>query len=144
MKSQKQPPKRLLSLCAEVHPDDGVDPKEFFGRGDSRKKPERKARQLCSQVAETLSYVLAGECDDDLLRSLQVVQVEPAPDSSRLLVIVRLDPPDLKVEPQQVLDRLAAAGGKLRCEVARAITRKRAPKLVFDYLPVPDSKEGRP
>jgi ribosome-binding factor A len=144
MNPKRQPRKRLLSLCAEVDPDDGIDPKEFFGRGDSRRRSDRKVRQLCSQVAETLSYVLAGECDDDLLRSLQIVQVEPAPDSSRLLVIVRLDPLNAIVDPRRVLDRLKMVAGKLRCEVARAITRKRAPKLTFDYAPVVDLKESQP
>ena len=48
----------------------------------------RKALQLCAQVAQTLGVVLAGECGEDLLRELFVTSVVPAPDSSRLLVMI--------------------------------------------------------
>lgn len=50
-------------------------------------------------------------------------------------MVVRVNPPDAEVAPAQVLDRLAQAAGRLRAEVARAVTRKRAPKLVFECLP---------
>src|SRR5271170_3715087 len=46
----------------------------------------RKALQLCSQVAETLALVLTGESGDDLLRDLLVESVVPYPTASRLLV----------------------------------------------------------
>ena len=48
----------------------------------------RKALQLCGEVGRTLSQVLAWESGDDLLRDVVVDSVTPAPDSSRLLVIV--------------------------------------------------------
>jgi ribosome-binding factor A len=78
--------------------------------------------------------VLSGECGDDLLQSLQVVAVDPAPDASQLVVTVRAGLPGEGVDPAEVLSRLNAVMGKLRCEVATAITRKRAPKLVFRVL----------
>ncbi len=46
--------------------------------------------QLCHQVAETLEEVLA-ECGDVVLQDLRVLDVEPAPDASRLLVTVAVD-----------------------------------------------------
>jgi ribosome-binding factor A len=82
-------------------------------------------------VAEALASVLAGDCGDDVLRNLQVVTVEPAPDASRLRVTVRVEPPSETIRPFQVLERLEHAAGRLRCEVAAAITRKRAPALAF-------------
>lgn len=122
------------------HPDnalyeDDADPSLFFGSRHPKRKTDRKARQLCSQVADTLSYVLGGECDDDVLRNLLVVAVDPAPDSSQLAVTVRQDPPVGAISPSEVLARLTAASGKLRAAVAAAITRKRAPKLLFCIQP---------
>ncbi|MEX0711030.1 MAG: RtcB family protein [Pirellulales bacterium] len=107
MKRQKPSRKRLLSLCAEVHPDDGADPKDFFGKQNPHGKSDRKVRQLCSQTGEALSYVLSGECNDDLLRNLEIMRVEPAPDSSRLLVVVRVNPPD--AEARRLRDESPAA-----------------------------------
>ena len=54
-----------------------MDPREFARKGRSR-KGDRKVRQLCSQVAETLSLVLSGEFADELLQNLQIVSVHPA------------------------------------------------------------------
>ena len=67
--------KDLLAGCAETGPDDGLDPR--YDRPDtSAKVTNRKALQLCGQVAETLAYVLAGETGDDVLRHLMVERVE--------------------------------------------------------------------
>lgn len=126
----RKPPRRLLrSLCAEVHPEDGVDPREAL-KGVSRKSSRRKSRQLCAQVFETLVGVLAGQAGDDHLRCLQVVSVVPAPNLSRLLVTVGPLPME-RLDPAAVLEHLDRASPRLRCEVAAAITRRRAPTLVF-------------
>ena len=124
--------KQLRALYAEVHPDDGIDPREWQKLGrDGARKTDRKARQLCGQVAEALGAVLAGDCDDDVLRDLQVVDVIPAPDISRLLVTVRADLPVEELDPGRVLQHLAHASGRLRSEVATAITRRRVPVLAY-------------
>jgi ribosome-binding factor A len=132
MTFRKPSSKILRSLCAEVDLDDGVDPRVSSRKGTSRKKAPRKARQLCGQVAETLSHTLASQGHDDVLQSLHVVTVEPAPDASRLLVTVTAPRGD-RVDPARVLDHLQRASGRLRCEVAAAITRKRAPTLVYRF-----------
>jgi ribosome-binding factor A len=121
--------KVLRSLCAEVHPDDGVDPREQ-SKSSGRKKAPRKGQQLCKQVAETLDGVLAGE-GDAVLRSLRVVAVAPAPDLARLLVTVASALPGDAIDPAAVLDHLERASGHLRSEVAAAITRRKAPSLAF-------------
>jgi ribosome-binding factor A len=95
---------------------------------------DRKALQLCRQVADTLGQVLSGECHDDVLRSLQVVTVAPAPDASQLLVIVAPALADDRLDPVEVLQHLDACSGRLRCEVAASITRKRAPRLAFQFV----------
>jgi len=94
---------------------------------------DRKDLQLCRQVAETLSFVL-GDCGDDCLRDLHVVRVVPAPDASQLLVIVGSPPGETPAAPREVLERLQARAPAFRAEVAQAITRKRAPALLFEYL----------
>ncbi|MHB1562186.1 MAG: ribosome-binding factor A [Isosphaeraceae bacterium] len=155
--------KQTRRLCAEPGEDDGLDPRlearrsgrggrsrhhggsaPAFGPGSSTRAPavDRKAAQLCRQVAVTLDEVLA-ECRDDILRDLHVLEVAPFPDASRLLVTVApvdAGAPD-SPGPVDVLDHLQHAGGHLRREVAAAVTRKRAPLLVY-RLVGPDGVEG--
>lgn len=84
---------RLRAHCEEIGEDDGVDPREFFRKTASKRSDNRKARQLCRQVAETLELVLSGDCHEEILQTLHVVSVEPAPDASRLLVTLQSDLP---------------------------------------------------
>jgi ribosome-binding factor A len=88
--------------------------------------PNRKALQLCAQVAQTLASVFA-ECSDDVLRDLTVQSVVPAPNASRLLVTVE---PAL-ARTDLLAEHLHRARGRLRGEVAAAINRRRMPDLVF-------------
>lgn len=141
--------KQMRRLCAEPGEDDGLDPRlaaRRSGRGGRSRHPgdpafgpgspahalDRKAVQLCRQVAVTLDEVLA-ECGDDVLRSLRVVDVTPFPDASRLMVGVAPVDPLAPGTPgaEAILEHLQHAGGHLRCEVAAAVTRKRAPLLVY-------------
>ena len=111
---------------------------------DSFRSPshDRKDLQLCRQVADTLSLLL-GDCGDDCLRDLHVVRVLPAPDASQLLVIVGAMPGETPPAPHEVLARLQAHAAEFRAEVAHAITRKRAPALLFEYLATPEGEEAR-
>jgi len=114
-------------------PDDGRDP-----RYDKPEQPDkvknRKALQLSGQVAETLALVLAGECDDDLLRDLLVESVVPFPTSVRLLVTLVPSVSAGEVSLEQMAQRLEQVRGKLRSEVARSIHRRKAPDLLFRIL----------
>jgi ribosome-binding factor A len=133
--NRKKPSRRQLqSLCADIHPDDGVDPKEFFRPTRRTKAVDRKTLQLCSQVADTLNLVLSGECADELLQCLQVVEVRPAPDASQLLVLVSASSAGPVPDSAATMQHLAAANGRLRAEVASAIVRRRTPKLVFQLV----------
>ncbi len=89
---------------------------------------ERKARQLCEEVRRTLEFALDWECDDDLLAELWIAAVDPAPDASRLRVSIEIPPGR---DPVAVLERLDRMRPRLRAEVARAVTRKRAPDFFF-------------
>jgi ribosome-binding factor A len=108
---------------------------ETFFQSTGRGRRDHKTAQLCRQVFRALSLAL-GECADDVLRELSVLDVQPAPDASRMLVRVACsasagDP----VGMADVLARLGEAGGFFRREVAAAITRKRAPELMFVLVP---------
>ena len=92
---------------------------------------QRKTLQLCRQVAETLSWVFSGECRDERLSGLQVVSVEPAPNASQLLVTVAPGVGETLTDPLDTLAGLQTAAGWLRTEVTAAITRRRAPQLLF-------------
>ena len=139
--------KDMHGLCAEFSDGDGVDPHARVSpapagphsRSGPRAGIDRKALQLCHQVAETLEEVLA-DCGDGLLQALRVVDVEPAPDASRLLVTVAVDGlPREGLDLGLVHKHLAHASGHLRSEVATAITRKRAPVLVYRLTVAQDS-----
>jgi ribosome-binding factor A len=150
--NRKKPSRRQLeSLCADVHSDDGADPKQFFRRSKKRSFPpsergqtvHRKTLQLCSQVADTLNLVLSGECADEVLQCLQVVEVVPAPNASQLLALVSPASTDSTLDPATVLKHLAVANGRLRAEVAGAIVRRKAPKLIFQFVGGNPTAEGR-
>jgi ribosome-binding factor A len=122
------------SLCADIHPDDDIDPKDFFRESRRRKNNDRKARQLCAQVAETLSLVLSGECSDEVLNGLEILSVMPAPDTSQLLVVVGPAIGNESLDAEQVHMHLARVSSRLRAEVAAAITRRRTPRFLFRYV----------
>jgi hypothetical protein len=67
MKRKELSRRRKQSLCAEIGPDDGIDPHDLF-RQVGRKRRGRKTLQLCGQVAEALDYAFAAVCNDDVLR----------------------------------------------------------------------------
>lgn len=118
-------------------------------RADSstRAPAGRKARQLASQVARVVDQLLAGELDDDVLRGLSVLSVVPAPDESRLLVTVGPMAEGIDVNVPAVLAHLGAASNHIRQEVAASITRKRAPSLAYQVVPVfarPDAAPTAP
>jgi ribosome-binding factor A len=126
MKDSSDRNRRRRYRCASVDRDSS---ELFFGGGSGRRR-DHKTAQLCRQVFWALSMAL-GDCADDVLRELLVQDVTPAPDSGRLLVRVMLSAVSDVVAVADVMARLDQATGFLRREVAAAITRKRAPELMF-------------
>lgn len=80
--------------------------------------------------------VLSGEIDDDRLPLLHVLEVEPAPDSSRMLVTLTADVAEIDYDPSGILETLTEYADLLRMEVAAAIHRKKAPQLMFRIAPL--------
>lgn len=134
MALDKRTRENFISHCGEIREGDGIDPRQFFKSSRGRKKEDRKAKQLCRQVAETLDQILAGELGDDVLRMLRVSDVLPAPNASRLLVTLIADCPPQDFNRGLIDDRLAQFCGRLRSEVAAAITRRKAPSLAFEVI----------
>jgi len=94
----------------------------------------RKTQQLCSEVREILSFVFAGDCDDPILQQLTVHDVVPAPDATRLLVIVCL--PESECDnADHAMEALRQIRGYLRSQIADEIQRKRTPDLIFQVMP---------
>lgn len=133
MKHHSNSTDKFSTLRGQTDPDDGLDPREFFKPEIRLRGAGRKAQQLCAQVADTLHQVF-GESADGVLQSLAVVEVRPAPDATKLLVLVA-PAVGAEVDADEAIAALAHAGTWLRGEVAKAITRKRAPQLVFRLIP---------
>jgi ribosome-binding factor A len=116
----------------EVWADDEADPGVFFGATERSRKANWKALQLSKQVERAASLTLASECESDALAGAAVVSVEPAPDASRLRVVVCLAS---GASPEVLAEARAALAGctpAVRAEVARSIHRKRVPEIVFE------------
>mgnify|MGYP003627803933 CR=1 FL=1 len=128
--------KQMLACCGEIQGDDGLDPRRFYdSQSRVSSKRDRKAQQLCRQVEQTLSLVLSGDFADELLQSLLVESVVPAPNASQLLVTVSAEGSGGNaVENGFILQKLENVSGRLRAEVAAAITRKKTPRLMFQVV----------
>lgn len=115
--------------CDNFREGDGVNPK-FDGISASwpNRVANRKALQLCAQVADILNLTLPQLCDE-VLHNLYVSAVVPAPDSSQLLVQVTSDGP-----VTEILEHIRKAHKLLRQEVAMGINRKRVPQLRFNVV----------
>lgn len=123
--------RRDLKLpCDAVGPDDGIDPKLLF-RTSPHRRDDRGARRLASQVRETLTFALAGSCRDEVLLSLYVSDVAPAPDTTRFAVT--LVAPDAAIA-ESARSRIGLVAAMLRAEVAASVNRRRAPELVFRVI----------
>jgi ribosome-binding factor A len=88
--------------------------------------------QLCRQVHEALTWALGSSTRDERLAYCTIADVQPLAGGNRMLVKVSV-PRDLSLD--EIAEQLAVAAPALRTEVAQAITRRKAPELVF--LPVP-------
>jgi ribosome-binding factor A len=120
----------LTNLAADLGHEDGGDPKDFHAKPwNAPKQASRKGLQLCAQVKDALHGAL-GECADEVLRELLVVDVEPAPHSGRLRVLVLAG----ETDRQLAIEGLQRASGFLRAAVASAVNRRYTPELVFEVI----------
>jgi ribosome-binding factor A len=123
--------KRVLPCAGEAHRDQGHLPAAAFAAASSA---DAKSLQLCEQARRALEFAFDHECRDERLAELVVVEVMPDPGVRRLRVWLR-GPADMDEEcHRHIVERLAAARGFLRAQVAGAIHRKRTPELAFELL----------
>lgn len=120
-------------LCAELTPDDGIDPRKYFSR-KSKTSSNRKTYQLCKEIELTLNLTLAGELADPALSSLVIAKVEPIPESGDFLVIFEWRQNTRDFQFEEVMFSIKKASGFLRSEVAKSINRKRVPQLSYRLL----------
>jgi ribosome-binding factor A len=131
MPPRKIPRRAILSASTDIGPGDGLDPR--FDRPDEpRKVKNRKALQLCGQVAETLALVFA-DSGDAVLQNLLVRSVVPFPTSARVLVTVAPAVAE-GFDEGQAAAHLEAARARLRSEVAAAVHRRKVPDLDFRII----------
>jgi ribosome-binding factor A len=105
----------------------GIDPSAFVS-SDSDRKAERKTRQLCREVRDTLSLALST-LDDDALVGAWIADVLPGADASQLRVVVVAA---IQADVDATYEALRRAAGLLRSEIALTINRKRTPQLSFE------------
>lgn len=129
--------RRRPSSRGGVHP--APDPFEMASAAARAIDP--KSLSLCSQARRALEYAIGGECRDDALSGLALLEVLPDPTCRRLRVWLGCPARLNEEERLHVLARLDAARGFLRARVAHAIHRKRTPELVFELLACDTSGE---
>ena len=105
------------------------DPDLFFGALGSRRKANWKLPQLCRQVERAAALALA---EVDAPVGAAVAEVVPAPDVSRLRVVVVLPAGSGVQQVEDTRAALASGAAAFRAEIARAIHRKRVPEVAFD------------
>ncbi len=133
MSRRRQKADEWTDLAADNGPEDGGDPKEFHAKPwNAPKRASRKSQQLCAQVQDALRVAVAA-CSDPAVQVATVGAVQPAPHSGRLQVMI-FAPAD--VGRAAVAAGLNRAAGHLRAEVARAVSRRHAPELVFEVVEV--------
>ncbi len=129
MPSSKREAEDVRALCAQIHPDDGIDPREDKRREVVRTtRHDYKMKQLCKQVANALQLVLPNL---QMTEVIGISSVEPAPNAGRLRVMVAVID---SCDSQQVIAQLDRFRSCLRKEVAQAISRRRVPELVFSII----------
>ncbi len=120
-------------LCAELGPEDGIDPRVLARTQQESRSFCRKEQQLCKEVARLLSLILGGETANPLFRGLQVVGVE-AEDSGRQLCITLGHGQPVAGTEADIRGALAGVRGHWRTALAHSLRRRRMPALRYRYL----------
>ena len=134
MRISKKVREQMLKLCGSICDDDGLDARMFRTTKTERSRSDQtKCRRLCQQVARTLNLLLP-ESADERVGELNVVSVVPGETLSVLTVEIAV-PPGMDRDSRVVLlESLRQQEGWLRFEIAARISRKRVPRLVFEFV----------
>jgi ribosome-binding factor A len=132
--------KEIGNLCAELGPDDGIDPR-IIARAMDRKPRGHKSEQLSKQALHTLSMVFAGELTDPVFEELEILDVTGSDDGQFLTVTFSVSNPELLPAESLILEKCKSIQGYLRSTIARSVQRKRIPALKFKIVLV-ENKEN--
>jgi ribosome-binding factor A len=113
------------------------NPQDELIRRATSPKLDRKALQLCRQIEREISLILSGELDDDRVRDLLVLSVQPYPRTNLLLVTLQAAEIHTQAQLLELDGVLAAFKPAIRSEVAMAINRRKAPDLCFRVINPP-------
>lgn len=122
------------SLYADFGLEEGSDPREFFQARFERKR-NYKAQQVSREVERTLHYLFNSEKAGELLQDLNLLYVEPVPNSSHLVVVVSPGAESASRSELEILEVLQKACGWLRQEIGATLHRRKVPDLSFRVLP---------
>ena len=125
--------KRALP-AAELCEGDGLDPRYERRKSDSRGKPDYSSERLGSRVRETIGLVSSLPSIPGL-DDFVVADVSYIGHGNCYKVIVYCENPEQAYDTEEVRKLLISHKGILRADIARAITRKNVPDLVFEVLP---------
>lgn len=134
-KNEKKTFEHDPALSASVQPDDGLDPRFDQHGGQSIGKIDRKTAQLCAQVRRVLEFAVPEALQDSDFDAL-VLDVQPAPNTGHLLVLLSSLTSSDEAANQQLECVLMQHSGQIRTAVAQSIQRKKAPTLTFRVVPV--------
>lgn len=101
-------------------------------REDGRsRQASYKALQVAKQAEWALRFAI-DDMNDEQISLLTLLEVRPEPDATRLAAVWGAAPDQDLVAAEGALEECR---GDLRARVAEALTRKKAPTLVFYVLP---------
>jgi ribosome-binding factor A len=118
------------SLCDEIGPEDGLDPRRL-SRALETKRQSHKTKQLCKAAQRTLSLSWGGAFGDPILQSLSITDVTPDEGGASLLISFSCKDDGTSSDTTRILAKLHAVQGLLRAAIARSVNRKRVPTLKF-------------
>lgn len=135
MKQRKNYNNHDSKLSGSLQPDDGLDPRyDVRETGISPGKVDRKAAQLCAQVRRALEFIVP-EAQEDSDWDAVVLDVQPAPNTGHLLVILQAVEKLDEADCQQLEAAVIQKSGFIRTAVAGVIQRRKAPTLTFRIVP---------
>jgi len=132
MNTNNQWLKQAKQLCAQIGPEDGVDPR-LTNRGYHKCKRDYKTQQLCREAQRMLSLTL-GEMHSSALEALDIVEVIAEGNGEFLRIIVATNDLTNESDELKIINALQQAEGYLRSIIAQSVKRKRIPALRFSVV----------
>jgi len=131
MKQSKNWLHAARQLCAQIDPEDGIDPR-IIARKRNRNPGNHKSEQLGKEARHILSMIFAGGLRDPVFQALEVIDVSASDDGQFLIVSLAATCSGLEFDEMQLLEKCQAIQGYLRSAIASSVKRKRVPALKFE------------